>query len=227
MPYGQLAWLKQASPQTAKKFYDTPNSFVVGSTPVPGLGATVLPLFASLHDYHYAGNTMTGSQFPWVCYDPENWARTMQIEKQHIKGMLWAFADLAHARGQKLVAAPSRDIIYAKPCDDPWQWPETIDAGYLRIGIPLAANDADVFICQAQGSEKDPVEYASLVFQADKQTLASQTFWTELTTNFATAAQMKAAYDAAMASGARISGYWVVIADQTQVQIAVDFFNML
>jgi len=227
MPYGQLAWVQQLSPQVARKFFNTPNSFVVGGSAIPGLNATVLPLFTSLHDYHNAGSSMTGANFPWVCFDIENWAKSVEIEKRHVKLALYAFADLAHARGQKLVAAPSRDIIYAKAADVPWQWPETIDAGYLRIGIPLACNDADVFLCQSQGDTPNPATFASLIQQADQQTAPNQTFWAELSTNNVTGAQMKAAYDAAMTSGAIIQGWWVAIPAQSQAQVAVDFFNML
>jgi hypothetical protein len=227
MPWGQLNWLKQASSGVARKFFNAPTSFVGGNSPVPGLAATPIPVFGSLHDYIHSGDTMIGSQFPWVCYDIENWAQTPEIEKRHVKLALSVFADLAHGRGQKVLAAPSRDIIYAKACDEPWQYPETIDAGYLRVGIPLACRDAEVFLCQSQGDEKNLTAFAQLLAAADKQTSPDQVLWGGLTTNFATGAQMKAAYDAANTAGANVAGWWVTVASQAQAQVAVDFFNLL
>jgi len=227
MPWGQLNWLNQASPATTRKFFNTSTSFVVGNSPMKGLAATAMPLFTSLHDYFNAGATMSGSQFPWVCYDIENWAKTLEIEKRHVKLALWAFTDLAHARGQKVVAAPSRDIIYAKGADDPWQSPETIDQGYLRVGIPLACDDAEIFLCQCQNDEKDTDAYSTLIAAADRQTSSTQLLWSALTTNFATGAQMKAAYDSLVNAGTSVSGYWVTIAAQSQVQTAIDFSNLL
>ena len=226
MPWGQLAWLRAYDDKLARKFFDTPTSFVVGSTPVPGYAATVLPLFASFADYARAGN-MQGSSFAWVAYDLEHWPKSPDVEQRHPKPMMYAFAALAHARGQKLVATPSRDIIYATAADDPWQWPETIDAGYLRCGIPGAARDAEALVCQCQGAEKDPVEYAQLLTGADKQSPPAQLLYGELTTNFATAAQMRAAYDAAALCGANIAGYWVVIPSQDQAGVAAEFFRGL
>src|ERR1043166_7150496 len=128
MPWGQLKWLQTADAPMARKFFDQPTSFVVGNNPFPGAPpywrCQVLPLFKSFADYARAGASMQGG---WVCYDNEHWAGTPMIEQQKPKAFMNAFAQLAHARGQQLVAAPSRDLIYVPGCDDPWVWPEKIN----------------------------------------------------------------------------------------------------
>ena len=227
MPWGQLAWLRQLDDRVARRFFDASTSFVVGNTAVPGYACSVLPVFYSWEPYANSGAVMTGTSYPWVCYDPENWPKTHPKVKADPRAALWHFVIMARARGQKVVAAPSRDLIYAPGSAAPWQAPEDINQGYLRCQVPAAAEDADVLVVQNQGAEKDPETYARLLIGADKQSPASQVLWGELTTNFATAAQMRAAYDAAAGCGVPVLGYWVTIATQPQAQVAVDFFRGL
>lgn len=231
-PWGQLAWLRAANEGIARQFYNLPTSYVVGGNPFPGAppywACKVLPLFATFEDYAAAGASMAGAKFPLVCADFENWPKTSAWCKQHPAAAFAAFASLAQARGQQVVAAPSRDIIYAPGADMGWQWPETINDGYLRCQIPAVASaHAAMFICQSQGSEKDLVAFGNLLRGAYKQLPAGVDFWAELTTNFATGAQMKAAYDTALTCGVPVAGFWVVVADQSQAQVAVDFFRLV
>lgn len=225
MPWGQLAWLRALDDKLARKVFDTPTSYVVGNSPVPGYACTVMPVFYTWQPYAAAGSTQTGQAFPWVCYDIENWQATDPKVKRCPESALYHFAVLAHARGQKVVAAPSRDIIYASGSHRPAQPPEDINFGYLRCQVPAAAEDADALVCQCQGAEKDLETYGRMLVGAAKQAPDGQLLWGGLTTNFATAVQMKAAYDAAALSGAPVTGYWVTIASQAQAPVAADFFR--
>jgi hypothetical protein len=234
MPWGQLQWLRQADERIARQFFDQPGSYVVGSTPFPSAGSPwackVLPVFYSFETYAQAGAAMAGAKFPLVVADFENWPQTDVNVKKHPEASFWAFAQLAAARGQQMIAAPSRDIIYTPGCDKGWQWPETINDGYLRCQIPAVASAAAVaFVCQSQGAEKDLTAFSTLVAGAAKQVPNDVTLWAELTANLATADQMKAACDAALTCGAQppVSGFWVVIADQTQAGTAAQFFHLV
>jgi hypothetical protein len=219
MPYGQLKWLSDYDDKLARQFFNTATSFVVANNPFPGYACTVLPLFASFDAYARAGSTMQGG---WVCYDPEHWAKTPMLEQRKPKAFMSAFASLADARGQKLVAAPGRDLVYVPGCDDPWMWPEKINDAYLRTGIPAAAREADILLCQSQGSEKDLDAYNALLAGAANQQPDGQILWAGLTTNFATAAQMTLA-----CQEYPCAGYFVTIAAQDQVKTCADFFRSL
>ena len=234
MPWGQLQWLRQADEGIARRFFDQPSSYVVGSSRFPGSApywaCNVLPVFYSFETYATAGQSMTGSAFPLVCADFENWPQTAPNVKRHPESSFWAFAQLASARGQQMVAAPSRDLIYAPGADKPWQWPETINDGYLRCQIPAVASAAAVaFVCQSQGAEKDLTAFSTLVAGAAKQVSSNVTFWAELTCNLATPDQMKAAYDTALTCGASppVAGFWLVIADQSQAPTAAQFLHLV
>jgi len=229
MPYGQLGWLRALNAGTARRAFDTPDSYVVGNSPFPSAAAPwackVLPVFYSFEPYANAGAVQTGAKFPQVAYDPENWPATHPKVKRHPESALWHFAVLAAARGQQVIAAPSRDLIYAPGADRPWQAPESINQGYLRCQVPAAAEDAAALVCQNQGAEKDLEAYAQMLIGAAKQAPEGQLLYGGLTTNFATAAQMQAAYDAAMGCGVPVTGFWVTIASQAQAQVAADFFK--
>jgi hypothetical protein len=226
MPWGQLQWLKDYDSALARKFFDTPASFVVGNNPFPGppphWATKVLTMFKSHAAYARA---LAAGQLPrgsWVCYDNEHWDGTPMIEQQKPKAFMNAFASDAHAWGHKLVAAPSRDLIYVPGCDDPWKWPEKINDGWLRCGIPGGARDAEVLVCQAQGSEKDLDAYAALLAGAANQQPVGQVLWSELTTNFATADQMFMAYQEVA-----VAGFWVNILTQDQAPVGADFFRQV
>lgn len=231
MPYGQLGWLRGVDEKLTRRFFDTPTSYVVGNSPFPNRTAPwacqVMPVFYSFEKYSPAGATMTGAQYPVVCYDPEGWPQTHIKVKEDPRSALWHFTVLAHDRGQQVVAAPSRDLIYTPGSVRPWQAPEDINAGYLRCQVPAAAEDADILVVQNQGAEKDPETYARVLLGANKQSPADQQIWGGLTTNFATAQQMRAAYDAAELSGVPVAGYWLTIASQAQAPVAADFFRGL
>jgi hypothetical protein len=222
IPYGQLAWLRAVDDKLARRFFDRPDSFVVANNPFPDYACTVLRLFtdqAPFASWLAAGGAAEGG---WVCYDPEAWSKTSSIEKRHLELALRDFALYAHAFGLNVVAAPSRDIIYAPGSDRPWQFPELLNDGYLRCQVPGSARDADVLVCQAQGAEKDLDAYAALLAGAANQQPNGQTLWSGLTTNFATAAQMFTAY-----GEVPMAGYWVTIAAQAQATVAAEFFRTI
>jgi hypothetical protein len=226
MPWGELKWLYDADQQLARRFFNKPTSYVVGDNPFPGAppywACTPLHLFKSHAAYARA---LAAGQLPrgsWVCYDNEHWDGTPMREQQKPKAFMNAFANDAHAFGHKLVAAPSRDLIYVPGCDDPWIWPEKINDGWLRCGIPGGARDADVLVCQAQGSEKDLDAYSALLAGAANQQPVGQVLWSELTTNFATAQQMFLAYQEVA-----VAGFWVNIIGQSQAQVAAEFFRLV
>lgn len=221
MPWGQMAWLRQLDDALARRVFDTPSSFVVGG-PVPGYGCTPVRLYTSLETYIAASAAYNG----WVCYDLENWGASPAPEKQHPELAMRDFMLTARARGHGVIAAPSRDLVYAAGADSGIRANEDINAAYLRCGIPGTTTGAAVCLVQSQGAQKDLVAFTGLLEgAADQQVMGSnQALWAGLTTAFSTAAQMKAAHDAAAAS---VSGFWVTIGTQAQAPVAADFFRQV
>lgn len=217
MPWGQLAEFQAADASLAAQFFDTPNAYVAGG-PFRGYSCHPVALYTSFDAYARAWPGYGG----YVCYDPEAWAQTPVIEKQHPRAFLSAFASLAHSRGAVLIAAPSRDIVFAPGADCTHQQGEPIDTAYLRCGIPGACADADIFLCQSQGDQPNVAAYTALVTAAHAQQPAGQQLWAELTSQgTSTTDQMVAAYKAVKAIAA---GFWVNT-DTASVATVAAFFR--
>jgi hypothetical protein len=217
MPFGEMAWLRGVNEAVAAQAFDTPSSYTFGGQ-VPGYATTPVNVYTSFADYARAFPGVGG----WVAYDLEHWAKSPALEQIHPVAFMYAFGALAGGRGQQWIAAPSRDLIYAPGSDVPFKPPETINAGYLRTGLPGCAPAADVLLVQSQGAQSVPLAYAALVTAAAAQAAPGQQVWAALTTAGATAAQMVAAYQALAPT--RVSGFFVNILAQDQAPIAEAFY---
>jgi hypothetical protein len=226
MPWGQLAWLRAYDDALARRAFDSSSSYVVGGG-VPGYAVTPVKNFTSFDTYAQTNAAWSG----WVCYDLENWPASPAIDKADPAAAYSHFASLAKARGHWLIAAPSRDLVYALPPAARIQTGEDINAAYLRCRIPAAGAGAPVLLVQAQGVQKDLPTFTGLVEGAAAQQVpgANQALWVGLTTSFATVAQMQAAYSAV---AGQVAGFWLTIAtstpgsaDPAQVKVAADFLK--
>ena len=173
-----LAALNDLDPALASQYFNTPESYVLAGNPPPGWDTTPVTGFRAFRDYVVASPTTQ-----WVLYDPERWNSTPPIEKQHPKAFMTAFVQVAHARGQQVIATPARDLMRVAGADcNAKSTGLATDAAYLACGIPAAAALADVFECQAQGLQLNATAYRSLVQGAKQQIRAGQPLWAGLTT---------------------------------------------
>lgn len=217
MPYGQLGWLRALDDDLARRCFDTPTSYVVGG-PIPAYATTPVRLFRSFSTYQ-AANVAVGQV---VCFDIEHWPGSDDIEQRHLELAFRDFANEAKLRGNMLICAPGRDLVYCPGSETAIGQDEDINAAYLRCRIPAYAYGAQVLLVQAQGSQKDLDAFTGLICGAREQQPDGQALWAGLTTGKSTADQMLAA--AAAVAGV-VSGFWVTIGSKDQAPVAAEFFR--
>lgn len=222
MPWGQMAWLRQADDELARNIFDTPSSYVIGG-PVPGYQCIPTRVYTSFDAYCQTGGTLAPGAL--TCHDLEGWDASPAIDKQHPKATIPHFLSLAKARGHGVIESPGRDLVYVQGADDRISQGESTDDAYLRIGIPGACNGAAVLLVQSQNSQKDIPGFTKLLTGAKSQQAdPNQALWAGLTTAAGTTVkQLSDAYTAAIGLG--VSGFWMTIGAKDQVQTAVDFFR--
>lgn len=163
---GMLDKLNQAQPATAAWFYNTPSAYDLSAAPT-GYATTNVVDFTSYAAFQqHVRSLHTGT---WVQYDNEAWAATPLVEQQKPVTYMRAFAQLAHRHGLKVIEAPARDLMSVPGAVCTQRSGETIDAAYLRCGIPAAARYADIFDVQAQADQGSLTAYTSLVAAAAQQ----------------------------------------------------------
>jgi hypothetical protein len=146
-----------------------------------------------------------------VMYDSEDWAQTPAVQQHDPATYYQRAADAAHAAGLLLIAAPATNLAYVLAPNAPRN--QKYDE-YLLLGIPAAvAQDADVYVAQAQGLQADTPAYASFVQAAASQASSANPnveILSGLSTNpngvTQTASQM---LHAAAASTPYVSGWWL------------------
>lgn len=188
-----LMALIAAHPALAHHFFDTPRSIVIGKA-IPGYAAQSIKTYNS-----YAAYLADATPHSFVGYDNESWVATPLNERLNPTAYMAAFAELAHARGAKVMLMPARDLLGV---------PGTLWTSYLA-DAPQAASVADVYEIQAQALQtKGVAAYASFVKSAVGNAKPGQPKWAGLTTDRAgdTAAQMFACYEA---TKGEVSGYWL------------------
>ena len=101
-----------------------------------------------------------------VMYDNEKWRFTPDQEQRDPARYEKFAADLVHAHGLLFLTAPAVDLVTVlAPGSDQRRYDS-----YLNLGIAtVAARNADVFVIQAQGSERNIPYYASFVGRAAAQ----------------------------------------------------------
>ena len=101
-----------------------------------------------------------------IVYDNEKWAFTPEEEQRNPAYYIKMSADLAHAHGLLLLAAPALDLVAILEPEDHHRRYLT----YLRLGLAAeAARYADVLDIQAQSMELDTTLYANFVREASAQ----------------------------------------------------------
>jgi hypothetical protein len=219
-PWGQLARLRAYDDAVARRAFDTPNSYVIGGA-VPGYAVTPVRMFPGFENYAKAA-AFGG----WCCFDLEAWEASPMLDKQHPKSAYAHFIQLAQARGNPVIASPSRDLVYVGGADDRILPGEDLNTAYLRCQIPACGAGAQVLLVQAQNVQKDLAAFTTLIEGAAAQQVpgSGQALWVGLTTAYSTADQMVAAHNAVVGD---VTGFWVTIAAAEQVPVAAEFFKQV
>jgi hypothetical protein len=159
---GALDQLQQIGAQSlATQVFDQPKNFIIGQ-PLPSWASnwTVNQVVTetSLAGISQALGSGLSPSIKDIVYDLEDWSFSPPIEQQNPVASTTAAAALVHQSGLELIATPATDLVNVLS-------PGSSDkyASYLTLGIPAAAQDADVFEIQAQGSEMNEATYAAFV----------------------------------------------------------------
>jgi hypothetical protein len=213
-----LAALIQTDARLAAKYFNTPTSFTFGPAP-QDWRTTQVNNFQSYAGYAATAVRLSG----WVLYDPESWPATPLLEQQHPAAYMSAFVTLAKTRGQKVILAPARNLVTVAGGDCAMQLGESVDAAYLRTGLPSAGAVGDVFECQAQALQSDTSEYQSLVAGAGTQLPSGHLMWAGLTTLRGDSVQaMVDCYHAVPAA----AGFWLNTSPET-ISVAAAFLSAI
>jgi hypothetical protein len=254
-PAAELRWmismsairhLNVADPSgaTARPFFNSPGNFVLnglkGAAGFPenwrSAPAATFPSYAAMR------KALEGGQVPEavkaIVYDNESWTFTPAQEQQDLERFEKLAAELIHRYGRTFIATPAADLV---PVLNP-----QVERGkrydeYLRLGIARrAAQWADVYEVQAQGSEDNLPLYTRFVSGASAQARGANPqvlIFAGLSTNPSgkrvTAAQL---YEAIEATRKDVDGYWLNIpgggpycprCGEPQPQVAVELLKML
>jgi hypothetical protein len=172
-----LQAIEALNPGVAKHFFNTPRTFVVGSsaTRLAQLAApSALPTAKFTNESTLAlevqgGDLPAGTRA--VMFDDEYGGNLTPRAQQLHPGMYYnRAAQAAHAAGLLLVAAPSRNLVYSRA---PATATGKVNSEFLRFGIARAvARYADVYEIDAQGSEARSSSYAAFVQAVSAQAVA-------------------------------------------------------
>lgn len=142
-----------------------------GERPMRGVGALPVVTFsavAALQDAISRGTLPAGTRA--VLYDPEAWSYTPVSEQRDPVHAAARAAELAHAHGLLLIAAPALSLTgVLAPGDHAPGWRRFLGLG-LAAGF---ARVADVVELQAQSLERDSATYLAFVGAAAAQARAS------------------------------------------------------
>jgi hypothetical protein len=184
-----------------------------GQHPLGGVDATPVVTYSSVPELRSAleDNSLppgTGA----VLYDPEAWSYTPAAEQRDPVQAATQAAELAHARGLKIIVAPALNLTTVlDPGSSAPRWRTFLDLG---LAGPMA-RIADTVELQAQSLERDPETYASFVHAAAAQARADNpnvTVLAGLSTNPPGAAvDSRQLTEAIEASRADVDGYWLNI----------------
>jgi hypothetical protein len=218
-----LTALRNADNRLASRFFNRSASYVIG---YPPKGWSSVPVTAFRSYLAYRDSPFTASS--WVLYDPELWKDkvpppTPLIEQEHPAAFIPAFTSLALERKQKVIAAPSRDLMLCPSADYGIHTAgEPIDVAFLKARIPAACNGASVYHLQNQANQDDLVAFSSLLNGAASQLPAGFPMWCGLTTMRAdTVQEMVAAFHVAVPL---CTGIWLNTNAETITQ-AVQFLT--
>jgi hypothetical protein len=215
--YSAVDRLDALAPGLVRHFFDNPRAFVIGPSVTTlqrlGIGAAIPT--ASFTSETALARAVTHHALPFgtraVIFDDEHWKRTPLAEQLNPAVYYRRAAQIAHAHGLLLVAAPSPDLVQAKRPRMPGT--QTYAAFLDRRIAAGVARSADVYDVQAQGLETQGPPYASFVQAAALQAAASHPD-IELLAGISTDSLRRqrgpsVLLDAVGGAGATVSGYWL------------------
>ncbi len=213
---GVLNRLATLDRSTALHFFDTPRTFVTGTTPsllaALGMGSAVATatftnetnLATALTDNAVAPGTDA------VVYAPGHTSATPLVQQQHLGQYYYQAAQIAHQHGMLLIAAPGLGLVAAHASKAP---KASQPGAFLRLRIAAtAARYADVFAAPAAPTAQPyPASFAAFVRTAAAQAATAHPS-VQLLTGLSAAAKpsrpaANALFDDYLGSRLRVSGY--------------------
>jgi hypothetical protein len=211
--------LIDAAPKEAERYFGTPQSFALGAPPPAGWTTTWA-------GYHKSVTTFALSKAAakWVMYAPENWDETPLKQQEHPAAYMDAFCIFAHAAGKKVILAPARNLVSVSSGDSVRMPGDSMDDAYLRARIPENGGCAEIFACQSQANQKDPVAYAQLIRNVKAQLPSGHWLWAGLTTMRGD--KVQAMVDCWEAVEDLVNGFWLN-ADAGTIGVAAEFLKVI
>lgn len=170
-----LNFIQTADPQIATRMLDGPSTFVLtqpstaAERPLPH-GAVPTVLFTSYSAFISSlQDNAIHTRVRAVAYDPEYWAATPLEEQQEPFRYMQLFAEDAQRSGYQTILVPGRDLALTPAGQCAKQQRETINAAYLRCGMPRAAQYAPFFEIQCAPIELNIPELRSFVAASARQ----------------------------------------------------------
>jgi hypothetical protein len=154
-----LAMLRRSNPGLARRFFDNPRTFVIGTeadqNSVPtGYQSVPTVLYSSLATLTRdldAGNI--DRSVDALVYDPEHWAKTPAAEQMAPIQAMNQFVALARSHGYTPIAAPGRDLVLNDRATCHKSAGQLVDQAYLHCQLPKAASNATLVVIQAAPEE--------------------------------------------------------------------------
>jgi len=148
-----------------------------------------------------------------VMYDPENWSFTPAAQQQNPAHYEQLAAEVAHAHGLELIAAPAVNLATESGGG---QSTSKYDQYIANSYAAAAAKYADVYEIQAQGLEGNTAEYSQFLAKAIAQAKAANpdiTIFAGLSTSAdGSAVTSQQLFQDVKATDNEVAGYWLNIA---------------
>jgi hypothetical protein len=172
-----LAALRTDNAGLARRFFDNPETFVVGSRQVQdqvpkGYRSIPILTYASLR--YFVADVHSGRVDPRIAavlYDPESWTRTPETERREPLAAMHRFTTLARSWGYGAMLSPGRDLALAGGGLCSKGEHELLDQAFLRCGL-IAPQGAEAFVVQTAPEELQP-ELANALIGAARERLAT------------------------------------------------------
>jgi hypothetical protein len=163
-----LASLRSGNAGLARRFFDNPRTFVIGSRgdqdAVPR-GYRSLPILAYTSLRSFEADVDRGRIDPRVAavlYDPEAWDRTPLAEQRRPLPAMRRFVSLAKQWGYGAILAPGRDLaLGAGGCRK--RGHELLDTAFLRCGLMAGTSGAEATVIQSAPEELAPDRAGALI----------------------------------------------------------------
>jgi hypothetical protein len=172
-----LAALRADNAGLARRFFDNPDTFVVGSRQVQDQvpkGYRSIPILSYAAMRSFVADVHSGRVDPRIAavlYDPESWARTPATERRGPLAAMREFTTLAGRWGYAAMLAPGRDLALDADVSCTKRRHEFLDQAFLRCGL-VAPAGADAFVLQTAPEELQP-ELATALVGATRERLAA------------------------------------------------------